>query len=230
METHQGQRLLRQGPEPGNARALLILLHGRGSAASEIMGVGPHFPHDGLALAAPQAEGNSWFPYSFLAPLEQNEPGITSAMDVIAGLITEADLSGLPPSRVMILGFSQGACLALEFAARHPGRYGGIYSLSGGLIGPPGTRWENLAGLSGTPVFIGCSDADPHIPRSRVEESGRVLSRLGGDVTVRLYAGTGHTISDFEIVHVNAMIARVMAAGAAATGAAPDPATKPPAS
>jgi predicted esterase len=174
------------------------------------MELAPRFHHDGLSFAAPQADGNSWYPYSFLAPVSRNEPGLSEAMAVIAGLVTEANLAGIPPSRVMVLGFSQGACLALEFAARHPGRYGGIFALSGGLIGPPGTSWENGASLAGTPVYIGCSDVDPHIPRSRVEESGEVLDRLGASVAVRLYSGMGHTISDTEIEQVNVMIGRAL--------------------
>ena len=224
MGAHEDQPLLRQGPELRDARALMILLHGRGSTAGDIMSLAPQFHHEGLAFAAPQADGNSWFPYSFLVPIQQNEPGISSAMKVVASLVTEADLLGIPPSRVMLFGFSQGACLALEFAARHPGRYGGIYGLSGGLIGPPGTSWESEASLSGTPVFIGCSDVDPHIPRSRVEESGEVLTRLGAHVAVKLYAGMGHTIGSAEIDHVNGMIRAVLATDGAP--AAPTPAAK----
>jgi predicted esterase len=210
MGAHEDQPLLRQGPELRDANALLILLHGRGSSAKDIMSLAPQLAHDRLALAAPQADNNSWYPYSFLVPAQQNEPGISSAMKVIASLVTEADLLGVPPQRVMILGFSQGACLALEFAVRFPARYGGIYALSGGLIGPPGTTWESEQSLSGTPLYIGCSDVDPHIPRSRVEESGEVLSRLGAEVTVKLYAGMGYTISAAQIEHVNGMIRQVL--------------------
>ena len=217
MGAHEDQPLLRQGPELRDARGLLILLHGRGATAEDILSLAPQLEHEGIAFAAPQADSNSWYPYSFLVPAQQNEPGVSSAMKVVASLVTEADLLGVPPEKVMILGFSQGACLALEFAARNPGRYGGIYALSGGLIGPPGTTWESEASLSGTPIFIGCSDVDPHIPRSRVEESGEVLTRLGASVTVKLYAGMGHTISSAELEKINRMIASVL--GEAGSGA-----------
>ena len=175
------------------------------------MNLAAQFNHEGLAVAAPQADGKSWFPYSFLVPVGQNEPGIPSALIVISSLVTEATLLGVPQNKVMIFGFSQGACLALEFAARNPARYGAIFALSGGLIGPPGTTWESEENLSGTPTFIGCSDVDPHIPRSRLEESREVLTQLGADVTLKLYPGMGHTISGAELEQVNAIIAKVMA-------------------
>lgn len=210
MGAHEDQPLLRQGPELRDARGLLILLHGRGSSARDIMTLAPQFVYDELAFAAPEADGKSWFPYSFLVPVQQNEPGVTSAMTVIRSLITEADLLGVPMSRIMLLGFSQGACLALEFVARHPARYGAVFALSGGLMGPPGTAWEGEESLDETPVFIGCSDVDPHIPRSRVAESGEVLSGLGARVTLKLYPGMGHTISGEEIEEVNTMIGAVL--------------------
>ena len=212
MGAHEDQPLLVQGPEMRDAQGLLILLHGRGSTARDIMTLAAQFRHEGLAFAAPQADGNSWFPYSFLVSTKQNQPGIPSAMTVIRSLVTEADLLGVPRAKIMILGFSQGACLALEFAARNPVRYGAIFALSGGLIGPPGTTWESEHSLDGTPVFIGCSDVDPHIPRSRLEESGEVLTRLGAAVTLKLYPGMGHTISGAELEQVNGMVASVMAA------------------
>jgi predicted esterase len=210
MGAHEDQPLLQEGPELCDAAGLLILLHGEGSTATDIMTLAPQFKHEGLAFAAPQADGKSWFPYSFLVPVQQNQPGIQSAMTIIRSLVTEADLLGVPRGKVMILGFSQGACLALEFAARNPAGYGGIFALSGGLIGPPGTTWESKESLAGTPVFIGCSDVDPHINRSRVEESGEVLTRLGAVVTLKLYSGMGHTISGEELEHVNTMIERAL--------------------
>ena len=210
MGAHEDQPLLQEGPELRDATGLLILLHGRGSTARDIMTLSHQFRHEGLAFAAPQADGKSWFPYSFLVSVKQNEPGIPSAMRVIRSLVTEADLLGVPRDKVMVLGFSQGACLALEFAARNPAPYGGIFALSGGLIGPPGTTWESERSLEDTPVFIGCSDVDPHIPRSRIEESGEALSLLGARVTLKLYPGMGHTISGAEIEQVNKLISEVM--------------------
>jgi len=177
-----------------------------------MMTLAGQFSHKGLAFRAPNADGQSWFPYSFLVPIAQNQPGLGQALTVIRSLVLEADLLGIPPERTMILGFSQGACLALEFAARNPARYGGIFALSGGLIGPPGTSWESDQTLDGTPVFIGCSDVDPHIPRSRVEESRDVLKSLGAAVTLQLYPGMGHTISGAEIEQISTTIAAVMSA------------------
>jgi predicted esterase len=213
MASHEDQPLLRSGPELADAGALLILLHGRGSSAADILTLEPHLRRDGLALAAPQAEGQSWFPYSFLVPVEQNKPGVPSAMTVINSLVQEAELLGVPRERVMILGFSQGACLALEFAVRHPARYGGFYGLSGGLMGPPGTTWQSDGSLAGTPVFLGSSDVDSSIPRSRVEETAEVFTRLGASVTLTLYPGMAHTITAAEIRQVNAMVAEAMQAG-----------------
>ena len=208
MASHEGQPLLHTGPELPQAAAVMILLHGRGAGASDILALAPHFPYPSLAFVAPQAEQSSWYPYSFLVPLQQNRSGVDSAMRVISSLVLESELQGIPKERVFLLGFSQGGCLALEFAAQHPARYGGVFGLSGGLFGPPGTAWEYEGSLDGTPVFIGCSDVDPHIPRSRVQETADALQRLGGDVTLSIYPGMGHTVSDAEIGAINAIIAR----------------------
>ena len=210
MSLHEGQPLLHEGPELGLAGAVMIMIHGRGAGAADIMGLAPQFQRENLAFLAPQAEGHSWYPYSFLVPVQQNEPGISSAMTVISSLVLESELHDIPRERIFVLGFSQGACLALEFAARHPARYGGVFGLSGGLIGPPGTTWESEESLAETPVFLGCSDVDPHIPRSRVEESAEVLRRLGGNVDMQLYPGMGHTISGAEIEAVNQVVATAL--------------------
>lgn len=210
MSLHEGQPLLHEGTELELAGAVMIMIHGRGAGAADIMGLAPQFQRDNLAFLAPEAEGRSWYPYSFLVPVQQNEPGISSAMTVISSLVLESELHDVPRERIFLLGFSQGACLALEFAARYPARYGGVFGLSGGLIGPPGTSWESEQSLQGTPVFIGCSDVDPHIPKSRVEESAETLRKLGGNVDMQLYAGMGHTISGAEIEAVNKVIASAL--------------------
>jgi predicted esterase len=210
MSLHEGQPLLHEGPDLPLASAAMIMLHGRGADATDIMGLASQFPYENLAFLGPQAEGGSWYPYSFLVPVQQNEPGITSAMTVISSLVLEAELQAVPREKIFILGFSQGACLALEFAARHPARYGGVFGLSGGLIGPPGTSWESEESLAGTPVFLGCSDVDPHIPRSRLEESADVLRRLGGDVDLQLYPGMGHVISGAELEAVNRIVSTAL--------------------
>ena len=212
MASHKDQILLRQGPPLAEARGVLILLHGQDSDAESAMGLSSQLSHEGLAYLVPQADAGNWFPYSFLVPQQQNEAGIASATTVIASLVTEADLYGVPPERVILFGFSQGACIALEFALRYPRRYGAIIALSGGLMGPPGTNWICQQSMDGTPIFLGCSDVDPHAPRSRVEESRDVLTGVGAEVTIKLYRGMGHTISDEEIGEVNKIISQVLAA------------------
>jgi predicted esterase len=168
-----------------------------------------------VAYLAPQAAGNTWYPYSFLAPLEHNEPGLSSGLAVLADRLAQLGDAGIPPERTLILGFSQGACLAVEFAARHARRYGGVIGLSGGLIGPDGTPRDYAGSLDGTPVFLGCSDIDPHIPLARVEHSADVLALLGADVTTRLYPGMGHTINQDEIAFVRDLVQKL---GSAPTG------------
>ena len=211
MSSHEGQPLLRDGPELALADAVMIMLHGREGAAGDMKTIASQFRQTNLAFLFPQADGGSWYPYSFLVPQQQNRAGVESAMTVLSSLVLEAELERIPPERVLLFGFDQGACLALEFAVRHPKRYGGVIALSGGLFGPPGTTWEGEALLAGTPVFIGCSDVDPQIPRSRVEESADALRRLGAEVTMHLYSGMGHTISGEEIEAGNALIARALA-------------------
>jgi predicted esterase len=190
----------------------MIMIHGRGASAADILGLAGQFHQSGFAYQAPQARNDAWYPYRFMEPLENNEPWLSSALDVIARLIHRLDGQGLPSDRVILLGFSQGACLATEYAARFPQRYGGIVGLSGGLIGPDGTpRPDPPPGLlDSTPVFLGCSDVDPHIPKSRVEHTAQVLSRLGGKVTTRLYPGMGHTVNEDELGFVESMMGKML--------------------
>jgi predicted esterase len=189
------------------ASAALVLVHGRGGSAEGILSLAGELTRPGFAFLAPQAAGNTWYPLSFLAPMERNEPYLSSALDALAALLERLAGAGIPPERTILLGFSQGACLALEFAARNAQRYGGLAGLSGGLIGPEGISRDYTGSLEGTPVFLGCSDVDPHIPRERVVESGRVLERLGGKVVVRLYPSLGHTINQDELDRVRSMMA-----------------------
>jgi predicted esterase len=202
-DLHAGQPVLHYGPPIAQARRVAILIHGRGASADDILGLVPELGTNDVAYLAPQAAGHTWYPYSFLAPIPQNEPGITSALRVIARL---ADSTDLGSERVVILGFSQGACLALEFAARNPRRYAAVVALSGGLIGPPGTPRDYPGSLEGTPVFIGCSDIDPHIPLERVRESVEVFRRMGAAVDERIYRGMGHTINEDELNAVRALV------------------------
>jgi phospholipase/carboxylesterase len=196
---HQGQPILVAGKPIEQAQATMIMIHGRGATAESILELAEQFKQPDFAYLAPQAAHNEWYPNSFLAPIASNEPDLSSALAFIASLLDHVRESGIPIERTMLLGFSQGACLALEFAARNAQRYGGLAGLSGGLIGPEGTPRDYPGSLAGTPVFLGCSDADFHIPKERVELSAQVLQRLVGTVTMRLYPRMGHTVNRDEI-------------------------------
>ena len=173
-----------------------------------MLGLAEEFRIHDIAYLAPQAAGSTWYPYSFLAPISDNEPGLSSALSVIDRLVHAVEQEHVPSERVAILGFSQGACLTLEFAARHPRRHAAIVGLSGGLIGPPGTPRNYPGSLDGTPVFLGCSDVDPHIPLERVHESSEVFRRLGASVDERIYPRMGHTINRDEIDAVSALLTK----------------------
>jgi predicted esterase len=207
---HQGQPVRRTGEPLTRARAAMVMVHGRGATADSILGLSDELAVPGFAYMAPQAAGNSWYPYSFLSPIAQNEPGISSGLAVIGAALETIERGGIPADRVMLLGFSQGACLTLEFTARAARRYGGIAGLSGGLIGPEGTPRDYAGSLAGTPIFLGCSDVDPHIPAPRVIETATVLRRLGGEVTMRLYPDMGHTINEDELEAVRGMMRGVV--------------------
>ena len=199
---HQNQPVRTAGVPLGEARGAVVMLHGRGATADSMFMLASALGVQDFAYLAPQAGGNSWWPQSFLAPIASNEPGISSAMDAVSNVLGLVSAGGVPLERTVLLGFSQGACLAAEFAARNARRYGGVAGLSGGLIGPDGTRREYAGSLEKTPVFLGCSDVDAHIPAERVRLSAEVLRRLGADVTMRLYPGMGHTINEDELAAV----------------------------
>jgi predicted esterase len=204
---------LRGGSPLAKARAALVLIHGRGASAEDIYSLGEAVSGglSGVALLAPQAAGNAWYPQRFLAPLSQNEPYLGSALGIVAGLLDEIVAAGVDPGKAVLIGFSQGACLALEFAARNPRRYGGIAGLSGALIGPPGTPHEAKGGLAGTPVYLGCSDRDAHIPLASVEESAAVLATLGARVTKSIFPGMGHTVNAEELAAVQGIVSALAA-------------------
>ena len=205
-DPHAGQPVFAAGPKPANVRLAMICVHGRGASAGDILALAGELDLRDIAFMAPQAGGNTWYPYSFLAPMPQNEPGITSGLGVLSRLIESLRGDGLPPERIALLGFSQGACLSLEYAARHARRYAGVFCLSGGLIGPPGTPRAYEGSFDGTPVFLGCSDVDPHIPLERVRESADVCRRLGATVDERIYKGMGHTVNPDEIAAITAVL------------------------
>src|SRR5918997_2251459 len=197
--SHGGERVLIGGAPLETAAGALIAIHGRGGGAEDIFALGREIAPPSVAILAPQAAGNTWYPYRFLEPTERNEPYLSSALRVVADLIAQLGEQRIPPERVALMGFSQGACLALEAAARNARRYAGVIGFSGGLIGPPGTPFDFAGSLDGTPVFLGCSDVDPHIPKERVEESAVALERLRAAVDVRLYPGMGHTVNRDEL-------------------------------
>lgn len=200
MEPHGSQPILRAGPTLDSAGAVGILVHGRGADPRDMIGLAQAFRRPDIAYLAPAAAGNTWYPFSFLSPREKNEPGISSGLSVIDGLVQECLERGIPEQKIVIGGFSQGACLASEFCVRHPRRYGALLAFSGGLIGPPGSTWDELsADLSSMHVFLGCSDVDPHIPKERVNETEEVYTRLGATVIRKLYPGMGHTINEDEL-------------------------------
>jgi predicted esterase len=204
---HQGQPVLAAGEPLERARAAMVLVHGRGATAQDILTLAVELNQPGFVYLAPQAANNTWYPYSFLAPIERNQPYLSSALATLGQVLAHVAAAGIPAERTILLGFSQGACLATEFAARNAQRYGGLVGLSGGLIGPDGTPRDYPGALDGTPVFLGCSDVDPHIPAARVQHSAEVLRRLGGDVTARLYPGMGHTVNEDEIEAVRGIMA-----------------------
>ncbi|PSP59725.1 phospholipase [Halobacteriales archaeon QH_7_66_37] len=203
---HQDQPLVTEGAPLSEANAAAVFVHGRGATARSIIEMRTEFDRDDVAYLAPQAAGNSWYPNSFLAPVEQNEPGRTSGLQAVGDAVARATDAGIEVDRVLVLGFSQGACLASEFVARNPTRYGGLAALSGGLIGRFVDPEEYDGDLAGTPAFFGCSDSDPHIPEKRVHESAAIFEDLNADVTERLYTNMGHGVNQDELDHVRGMV------------------------
>jgi predicted esterase len=204
-DPHSGEPVLARGAKPEDARLAVILIHGRGASTEDILGLAHELRLPDILYLAPQAAGNTWYPYSFLSPIERNEPFLSSALEVIERLGDLAGRQGFGPERLGFLGFSQGACLALEFAARHARRYAGVIGFSGGLIGPPGTSRDYQGSFDGTPVFLGCSDVDSHVPLERVNESAGVFRRMGAAVDERIYPRMGHTVNRDEIDAVRAL-------------------------
>lgn len=209
-DPHANGPVLAAGRPLEDAPAAVILVHGRGGSAADILGLASYLGHPDLAYLAPQAAGSTWYPYPFMSPREANEPYLGSALAALGTLIGRVEAAGIPAARTVLIGFSQGACLALEFVARHPQRYGGVAGLSGGLIGPAPFEHsiprQDQGNLAGTPVFLGCSDVDPHIPLGRVHETAAALEGLGALVTTRIYPGQGHMINQDELVRVSALL------------------------
>jgi glyoxalase family protein len=206
LPPHAGQPVLTMGAPLDQARGAVILVHGRNAEPRNILELVPLLDHSDFAFLAPAAAGRTWYPQSFLAPRPENEPGISSGLSVLRGLVEELAAAGISPERVALLGFSQGACLSSQYAVEHAGRYGGLILFSGGLIGAPGTAWDFPRSFGGTPVFLGCSDADSHVPAARVRESAAVFERMGARVDLRLYPGMGHLVCENEIQAAQAIL------------------------
>ncbi len=206
---HVDQPVLSAGELLSNAQVGMILLHGRGGTADGILKLARLIFYPGFAYLAPQAADNTWYPHNFTSPVELNEPWLSASLQKIASLFERFQNAGIPPERVILLGFSQGACLAAEYAARNPRRYGGIIVLSGGLIGAHISPPDTNGSLADTPVLLGCSDLDPYISLERVEETAEVLRQLGAEVDQRIYPGLGHTVNEEELQLVHAMMAAV---------------------
>jgi predicted esterase len=206
---HHGQPVLVEGPPLGAGSVAGILVHGRGATAESILDLAHALRAPQVTWLAPQAAAHSWYPNRFVAPLQSNEPWLSSALAALGDLAQRASEAGIARDRIVLAGFSQGACLVLEFVVRNPARYGAVAGLSGGLIGPPGTVWPRNGALDGTPVFLGCSDVDDHIPAARVLESADVLRANGAEVSDVLYPGMGHTINRDELEHVQRLLDRL---------------------
>lgn len=208
---HAGQPVLVAGAPLKQARAAMILIHGRGASAEDILSLADELAAPELVYLAPQAAHSAWYPNRFIAPVASNEPWLSSALAVVSSLLAQVAAAGIPAERTLLLGFSQGACLALEFVARNPARYGGVLALSGALI-ENGDQSRGYSGsLADTPILLGCSDVDFHIPRERVERSAKLLQEQGASVDLRLYPGMGHTVNQDELTTAQAIVRDVLA-------------------
>ena len=216
-DPHRDQPVLAHGANLSDAKGAVVLLHGRGASAGDILGLAREIHHPELTWIAPEAAGHTWYPNSFLVPQAANEPSLSSALAKIGSVIEQALAAGIPRERIALCGFSQGACLATEFLARNPARYGTLIAFTGGLIG---TDAEVAAGaarlggsLAGTPVFFGSGDPDPHVPWQRVVDSAAILTAMGGKVSTRRYPGRPHTVTRDELEQAEAMLAEMLLAG-----------------
>ena len=199
LDPHQYGTVHTFGAAPEVALGAVILLHGRGGSAEDILSLAREFELPQLAYFAPQAAGHSWYPTSFMASVASNQPWLCSALNKVESIVQMAQDAGIAADRVAVGGFSQGACLATEFVASHPKRYAALFALTGGLVGPPGSDLAHQGSLAGTPAFFGSGDPDPHVPWQRVRDSAQVLESMGAIVNVKRYPGRGHTVSSEEL-------------------------------
>jgi predicted esterase len=207
---HQGTPVLRSGSDLSNAKSALILLHGRGASAEDMTGLAQEFSlPESMIVLAPQANSNIWYPQRLIAPLEMNEPYLSSAILRVSEVVKMLGQSGIPAEKVIIGGFSQGSSLAIEFVMRNARRWGGLLAFSGGYIWPMGVPREPTGRLDGMPAFLGCSDVDPYIPLQRVEETSAALEAMGAHVTKRIYKDMGHTINQDEVFEAQKIISEL---------------------
>ena len=210
LDPHGGQPIVAAGAPPGQAPVIVIMVHGRNAGPENILDLVPRIGRPDLTYLAPTAAGRTWYPLSFMADIARNEPNLTSALQSLETVVAHAEVAGVPRSRIVLLGFSQGACLTSEFAVRHASRFGALIIFTGGLIGPSGTEWNYPGNFAGTPVFFGSGDPDPHVPVSRVRESAAVFTRMGADVNTSIYPGRGHWVGDEEVGIARNLIDRVI--------------------
>ncbi len=204
---HQNQKVVQTGASIDDATHAMIMIHGRGASADSIIGLSQEFDDNGKVIyLAPQADGFTWYPYSFMAPQDQNQPGINSGLKAISDIIVMLNEKRIRHQNIYILGFSQGACLASEYVARNPQTFAGLFALSGGLIGDSIDVESYSGDLGKTPVFLGCSDVDPHIPKERVDETAEVFEKLNARVTKKLYPDMGHMVNEDEISHIQEIL------------------------
>jgi len=205
MYTHEYQ-IVKAGAKPQEAKGALIMLHGRGSTANNMIGLANEFNIEDFAIYAPQATNHSWYPYSFLAPVQDNEPALSSAVGVITQLVKQIEADGIPADKIYFAGFSQGACLTLEYITRNAKQYGGAVAFTGGLIGEELNLANYTGDFNNTPILITTGDPDPHVPLTRVNESVKVITGLKADVTLKVYKGRPHTITQEEIDLANQLV------------------------
>lgn len=203
---HANRPVVGFGQPLGQASTVAIMIHGRGASPEDILGLATAFDRPNVSYLAPAAASNTWYPYSFLTEISKNEPYLSSALSVLDALVSDVERTGIARRRIVMMGFSQGACLTSEFAIRNASRFGGFVAFSGGAIGPPGTAWDDTRRFEGTPMFFGCSDIDAHIPEQRVTETSAICRRMGADVTTKIYPGMGHVVNDDEIAHARMLL------------------------
>jgi len=191
-------------------KPVVVMLHGRNAGPENIRDLIPLLTRPQFEYIAPAAPNRTWYPFSFMAEIEKNEPFLSAALAQVRAVIDDAQQRGVPRNKIVLLGFSQGACLATEFMIRNASRFGGLIAFSGGAIGPPGTTWDQTGDFAGMPIFFGCSDVDAHVPAERVRESAEACARMNARVTTRIYPGMGHLVNDDEIAHAQQLLDSVI--------------------